>query len=524
MYLPNLTVKSFTTFFQELMLLIWVLMLNLFLNYSGLTSNEKAPVYLIALFTVWFVIGLLTHGFPYVTERFNYYKVLADFIKFYVLILAVLLALKLFIIRNELLWDFMLESTVIYIFWSITIITVYYLLTKPPKTDEVGTSFFKATSFQESMPIYDDSVRETKYRVENKSLVSEGLGIKLKTIYLQRFPEVYDFLKDVLDLDKFDLSKSVILRSRDPYNVEILPENALTFFFNLQQMNHIRRINSYLIGVNKRLEFGGVVVGCLEPIKYRHKRFLRKYPFIFAEFFYLIDFIWRRVFPKLPFLQKVFFAFTKGMDRALSLAEGLGRLYYCGFEVLGVTDINNHTYYVARKIKEPSTDRNPSYGPLFKMKRVGKGGKMINVYKLRTMHPYAEYLQDFVYRYYSLKEGGKFNNDFRITPWGVIMRRFWFDELPMIINLFKGELKIVGVRPISRHYFSLYPDEVKEERIKHKPGLVPPFYADLPKTFDEIVASEVKYMEAHSAKPISTDIKYFFKAFYNIIIKKARSA
>ena len=40
---------------------------------------------------------------------------------------------------------------------------------------------------------------------------------------------------------------------------------------------------------------------------------------------------------------------------------------------------------------------NPTYGPFVKLKRVGREGQLIKVYKLRTMHPYAEYLQEYVY-------------------------------------------------------------------------------------------------------------------------------
>ena len=80
------------------------------------------------------------------------------------------------------------------------------------------------------------------------------------------------------------------------------------------------------------------------------------------------------------------------------------------------------------------------------------------------MHPYAEYLQKFVYEKFSLQEGGKFNNDFRVASWGKVFRKLWIDELPMIINFFKGDLKLVGVRPLSNHYLNLYsPNSVKEE-------------------------------------------------------------
>jgi len=60
------------------------------------------------------------------------------------------------------------------------------------------------------------------------------------------------------------------------------------------------------------------------------------------------------------------------------------------------------------------------------------------------MHPYSEYLQSYIYEQNKLQEGGKFANDFRVTTLGKCMRKLWIDELPMFINLFKGQLKIVG--------------------------------------------------------------------------------
>jgi lipopolysaccharide/colanic/teichoic acid biosynthesis glycosyltransferase len=139
------------------------------------------------------------------------------------------------------------------------------------------------------------------------------------------------------------------------------------------------------------------------------------------------------------------------------------------------------------------------------------------------MHPYAEYLQEYVYNKHSLEEGGKFKDDFRVSTIGKMMRRLWIDELPMLINLIKGDLKIVGVRPLSKHYFNLYNKELQEKRTRYKPGLIPPFYADNPKTLDEIMASETKYLDAYAKHPILTDVKYFFIAVYNIIFKRYRS-
>jgi lipopolysaccharide/colanic/teichoic acid biosynthesis glycosyltransferase len=185
--------------------------------------------------------------------------------------------------------------------------------------------------------------------------------------------------------------------------------------------------------------------------------------------------------------------------------------------------INDEIFFVARKIKEPVFDFNPTYGPLIRLKRIGREGELFSVYKLRTMHAYSEYLQEYVFERNQLQEGGKFKDDFRITTEGKIFRKFWLDELPMFINVLKGEMKIVGVRPLSQHYFNLYVEELRQKRVKFKPGLIPPFYADMPKTLEEIMESEMRYLEAYEKAPLRTDFNYFCKAWSNILFKKARS-
>jgi hypothetical protein len=81
----------------------------------------------------------------------------------------------------------------------------------------------------------------------------------------------------------------------------------------------------------------------------------------------------------------------------------------------------------------------------------------------------------------------------------------------------------VGVRALSEHYFSLYPPDMQELRLQLKPGLMPPFYTDLPQTFDEIVESERRYLLAKQQKPFSTDWRYLWHGVWNILFNRARS-
>ncbi len=105
------------------------------------------------------------------------------------------------------------------------------------------------------------------------------------------------------------------------------------------------------------------------------------------------------------------------------------------------------------------------------------------------------------------------------------MRKYWIDELPIFINVLRGEMKLVGVRPLSQHYYSLYAPELQKMRIRYKPGLLPPFYADLPETLDEIQESEFRYLQSCEKNGVFvTDMKYLVKILNNILIKRVKSA
>ena len=124
----------------------------------------------------------------------------------------------------------------------------------------------------------------------------------------------------------------------------------------------------------------------------------------------------------------------------------------------------------------------------------------------------------------NLKKGGKIKDDFRISEGGKFLRKYWIDELPMLLNILKGDIKLVGVRPLSSHYFNLYSDELQNERKKHKPGFIPPFYVDLPETLDEIMESELRYFKKYNKSPLKTDILYLLKGLYNVFFKGIRSS
>ena len=343
----------------------------------------------------------------------------------------------------------------------------------------------------------------------------------MKKAFIQDIPsEVQDLFNKYIEITD---PETKVFKTTTGFNVQNIEDNACNTIINLKKINDIRFVNKFQEAVNEKLPEGGFYIGLVETQEQRKSRLLKKFVPGIAHVYFLFDFVFKRFFPKMPLLKKFYFFITNGRNRVMSKAEALGRLVCCGFRIVEVKEIGNLTYFIGKKEKIPHYDLNPSYGPVFTMNRIGKDGKVIKVFKLRTMYPYAEYLQEYIYEQNSLAEGGKFADDFRVTSWGKFIRKIWVDEIPMILNLLKGDIKIVGVRPLSRHYHSLYSKELQEKRKDTKPGLLPPFYVDMPRTLEEIVASELKYLKSYERNPFTTDFKYFVAICNSIIFRKARS-
>ena len=227
--------------------------------------------------------------------------------------------------------------------------------------------------------------------------------------------------------------------------------------------------------------------------------------------------------PRLRLTRGMWNVLTRDSNPPLSRAEVLGRLCRAGFEIISEKFAGNILCIQSKRKSAPLPANDSGYGMIIALPRVGKNGEIFTAFKMRTMHPYSEFIQDYVYSMHDLQPGGKMKHDFRITPWGRFCRRVWLDELPMIINLFRGDIKLVGVRPLSRHYFDLYSDAMRHRRIKYKPGLIPPFYADMPCNLEEIQMSEERYFNEWDRHPFRTDLKYFFRSMMNILFRHARS-
>jgi lipopolysaccharide/colanic/teichoic acid biosynthesis glycosyltransferase len=332
---------------------------------------------------------------------------------------------------------------------------------------------------------------------------------------------VLNFLQENINLSS---NGTLVYVSTDTDNLQMMPIYQYSSIVQLERLNNTRGINKKLKILNEKLPDNGIFVCCFESKSTRKTRILKQHLIGLNYIYYSLDFIINRVMPKIFITRNLYNYISGGKNRIFSKSEILGRLYCFGFEVIENKKIGKMTYVIAERKKQPTSLQKRIYGPLIRLRRLGKEGKPFEVYKMRTMHPYSEYLQDYIYENNSIKDGGKFNKDIRVTTTGGIMRKYWLDELPMIINLFRGEMKLVGVRPLSAQYFSLYNKELQKKRNKHKPGLMPPFYADLPKTLEEIQESEMKYLLACEKKGLFlTDFRYFFLILKNIVFKKARS-
>ncbi|ALO15747.1 UDP-glucose:undecaprenyl-phosphate glucose-1-phosphate transferase [Salinivirga cyanobacteriivorans] len=470
---------------------------------------------LLILIVCWIVISILFKKYDLGSKR-DLRRILPAVLRINIIIAGVT-TLTMYGLRELELSRFVLFVTIIAgTFLELVFFITYKQLVHSKKIDD---------SLQDFIETRESLARERAEQKREKARVKEGkhfVSSHISSYIIQESgEEVYRLINKYFDLTADDYT---ILSTTTRFNVLKLPDDSFSAIANLKRINDIRYVNKFFEAVNTKICTNGLFIGCVETKNMRKKRIMRKFPPVLNVIYYTFDFIFKRLAPKFNITKKLYFFLTRGQNRVISKAETLGRLYSCGFDVEEIATINNHLYFVGRKIRKPYKDTNPTYGPLIKLRRVGKGGKEFYVYKFRTMHPFSEYLQPYIYKHYNLKEGGKFKNDFRVTTIGKFMRKFWIDELPMLINWIKGEMKLVGVRPLSTHYYNLYAEEVKQERTKAKPGLVPPFYADMPTTLEEIQASELKYLKAYQKHPFRTDWCYFWRAMFNIMFKNARSA
>ena len=112
-----------------------------------------------------------------------------------------------------------------------------------------------------------------------------------------------------------------------------------------------------------------------------------------------------------------------------------------------------------------------SRGPiLYRQERVGRGGEAITVTKFRTMYVGADKKRAEVIGRPDEKIFDRYKTDPRITPFGRLLRRWSIDEMPQVVNVIRGNMSLVGPRPVLPEELGLF-DDADHRRHLTKPGL-----------------------------------------------------
>lgn len=108
-------------------------------------------------------------------------------------------------------------------------------------------------------------------------------------------------------------------------------------------------------------------------------------------------------------------------------------------------------------------------GLIHREERIGKVGKPFTLYKIRTMKGEKSTDPDVVRRRFV---GIQTDAD-RTTLLGAFLRFFSFDEIPQFLNIFLGEMNIIGIRPLPQEEFDLLPDDIRTFYLRRGPGFMP---------------------------------------------------
>jgi len=515
---------SMVFFYTEFLILCFILSAVYFYSRKNITFQEGYPTLILGVGFVWILISLLIHKYeinreePISKALYPFWKselIIILIVSFFLLV-ANLASFSQLIVLGSLAGFAILENL---------IVVTYYLL-KKKQSGTKKTDYIQADEMDEKEKLTEEmsfSQGKIKYGVPGAKADYHLFAQKLQNVYLSKYHDLFKYISGIIDLSSIDILHSTVIQSKDISSILALSDNSNTFFLNLAEVNHFRYINKALIKINSKLQQGGVFIGKFQSLEQSKRQFFLSYPKFLAYIFYPFYFIFKRVFPKLPLIRKIYFFLTKGKNRVISKAEMLGRLSFCGFEIIDFREIENYCWFITKKAGILQEEKYPSYGLLFRQKRIGRNGDIIRIYKLRTMYPYSEYIQDYIIEKHHLNDISKIRGDFRITGWGRVLRRLWLDEFPMVFNMIRGEVKLVGVRPLSIGFFKTYPEELQKKRIQYKPGILPPYYADMPEKIEEVWESESIYLDKYSLHPLRTDISYFFRISKNILFYHAKS-
>ncbi len=160
-----------------------------------------------------------------------------------------------------------------------------------------------------------------------------------------------------------------------------------------------------------------------------------------------------------------------------------------------------------------------SPGPVFyRWPVVGKNGRPFRAYKFRTMVVGADLMKkELLDKNEAVGPVFKMRNDPRVTFIGRILRKFSLDELPQLWNILKGDMSLVGPRPVLDYEWAQFNEEQKR-KLTIKPGAVCLWHIrGQPRDIDEWVRLDIEYIEKQS---IGLDLKILLGAVWYIISGK----
>ena len=162
-----------------------------------------------------------------------------------------------------------------------------------------------------------------------------------------------------------------------------------------------------------------------------------------------------------------------------------------------------------------------SKGPVFfKHHRIGKNGKPFSMYKFRTMKDGAEaMINDFTpEQLEEWSENFKLKDDPRITRIGKFLRKTSLDELPQLVNILRGDMSIVGPRPVIEVELEEYGND-KDEFLSIRPGLTG-WWASNGRSeisYPERCSYELYYVRNES---FWLDVKVMFLSVFSVFLHK----
>jgi exopolysaccharide biosynthesis polyprenyl glycosylphosphotransferase len=144
-----------------------------------------------------------------------------------------------------------------------------------------------------------------------------------------------------------------------------------------------------------------------------------------------------------------------------------------------------------------------SRGPiLFRQRRVGRDGEIFHIFKFRSMHVDAEERKREFERLNDSNDGVMFKikADPRVTRIGHPLRRFSIDELPQLLNVLRGEMSLVGPRPLISKEADAFSETWHERRLDLRPGITGPWQvygrSDIP--YDDMLRLDYQYVAGWS--------------------------